>query len=126
MPDSRCAGARTTCLRRAGSANSLTSRSWVSVSMIAGHCVAGYFLPCHSRSPASRGEVSMPTIEVGHHCLAATGLMPRAVQSRAIEATDSPCSSTRIAASRIASASTGLMSSRTMCRFLWFGSSGLA
>ena len=66
----------------------------------------------------------MPTIEVGHHCFAATGLMPRAVQSRAIEATDSPCSSTRVAASRIASASTGLMSSRTMCRFLWFGSSG--
>ena len=68
----------------------------------------------------------MPTIEVGHHCAAATGLMPRAAQSRAIEATDSPWSSTRTAASRIASASAGLMSSRTMCRFLWFGSSGLA
>ncbi len=94
--------------------------------MIAGQPVAGYLRPCHSRSPASRGEVSVPTIEVGHHCAAATGLMPRAAQSRAIEATDSPCSSTRTAASRIASASTGLMSSRTMCRFLWFGSSGLA
>ncbi len=77
-------------MRRAGSPNSLTSRSWVSVSMMVGHRVVGYFLPCHSRSPASRAEVSVPTIEVGHHCLAATGLMPRAVQSRAIEATDSP------------------------------------
>ena len=94
--------------------------------MIAGHCVAGYFWPCHSRRPASRGEVSVPTIDVGHHCFGGTGLMPRAVQSRAIEPTDSPCSSTRTAASRIASASTGLMSSRRMCRFLWFGSSGLA
>ena len=53
--------------------------------MIAGHCVAGYFLPCHSRSPASRAEVSVPTIEDGHHCFAATGLMPRAVQSRMID-----------------------------------------
>ena len=111
MPDSRCAGARTTCLRRTGSANSLTSRSWVSVSMIAAHCAVGYFLSCHSRRPASRGEVSVPTIEAGHHCRAATGLMPRAVQSCAIEATDSPWSSTRVAASRIASASTGLISS---------------
>jgi len=68
----------------------------------------------------------MPTIEVGHHRFAATGLMPRAVQSRAIEPTDSPRSSTRTAASRIAPASTGLISSRRMCRFLWFGSSGLA
>jgi hypothetical protein len=78
---------------------------------------AGYLVPCLSRSPASRGEVSVPTIEVGHHCFAATGLIPRAVQSRAIEATDSPCSSTRVAASRIAAASTGLISSRRMCRF---------
>jgi hypothetical protein len=68
----------------------------------------------------------MPTIVVGHHCFAVTGLIPRAVQSRAIEATDSPCSSTRIAASRIAPASTGLTSSHRMCRFLWFGSSGFA
>ena len=68
------------------------------------HCVAGYFLPCHSSSPASRAEVSVPTIDVGHHCFAATGLMPRAVQSRTIDPTDSPCSSTRMAASRIASA----------------------
>jgi hypothetical protein len=67
MPDSRCAGARTTCLRRAGSPNSLTSRSWVSTSMIAGQPAAGYLRPCHSRSPASRAEVSVPTIEVGHH-----------------------------------------------------------
>jgi hypothetical protein len=126
MPDSRCAEARTTCLRRVGSPNSLTSRSWASTSMIAGHCVVGYFLPCHSRRPASRAEVSVPTIEVGHHCLAATGVMPRAVQSRAIQATDSPCSSTGTAASRSASASTGLISSRAMCRFLRFGSSGLA
>ena len=87
---------------------------------------AGYFWPCHCRSPASRGEVSVPTIEVGHHCFAATGLIPRAAQSRAIDPTDSPCSSTRTAASRIAPVSTGLISSRTMCRFLWFGSSGLA
>jgi hypothetical protein len=94
--------------------------------MMAGHCVAGYFWPCHSRSPASRAEVSVPTIEVGHHCAAATGVIPRAVQSRAMEATDSPRSSTRTAASRIAAASTGLISSRRMCRFLWFGSSGLA
>ena len=57
---------------------------------------------------------------------AATGLMPRAVHSRAIDATDSPWSRTRMTASPIASASTGLISSRTMCRFLWFGSSGLA
>ena len=58
--------------------------------MIAGQPSAGYFCPCHSRSPASRGEISMPTIVVGHHCFAVTGLIPRAVQSRAIEATDSP------------------------------------
>ena len=70
---------------------------------MAGHCVVGYFWSCHSRSPASRAELSVPTIYVGHHCLAATGLMPGAVQSRAIEATDSPWSSTRAAASRIAS-----------------------
>ena len=34
----------------------------------------------------SRAEVSVPTIEVGHHCFAATGLMPRTVHSPAIEA----------------------------------------
>lgn len=93
--------------------------------MIAGHCVVGYFWPCHSRRPASRAELSMPTIVVGHQRAPATGLMPRAVQSRTIDPTDSPCSSNRVAASRIASASTSLMSSRTILRFLWSGSSGL-
>ncbi len=94
--------------------------------MIAGHCVVGYFLPCHSRSPASCAEVSVPTIDVGQHFFAATGLMPRAVQSRAIDPTDSPCSSTRMAASLIASASTELISSRRILRFLGSGSLGLA
>ena len=45
---------------------------WVSVSRIACEPAAGYVRPCHRRSPASRGEVSVPTIEVGHHCFAAT------------------------------------------------------
>ena len=30
--------------------------------MMAGHCVVGYFLPCHSRSPASRAEVRVPQL----------------------------------------------------------------
>ena len=67
---------RTACTRRAGSANSFTSCSWVSTSMIAGHCAVGYFLPCHSPSPAIRAEVSVPTSDVGQHCAAATGVIP--------------------------------------------------
>jgi hypothetical protein len=67
-----CAGRRTACTRRAGFANSLTSRLWVSTSMMANHCVIGYFLPCHSHRRAIHAEVSVPTIDVGHHCLAAT------------------------------------------------------
>jgi hypothetical protein len=68
----------------------------------------------------------MSTHTVGYHCFARTGLMPRTVQSRMIDLTDSPCSSTRTAASRIASASAGLTSSRKMVRFCGSVSSGLA
>lgn len=82
--------------------NIFSSRSCVSGSIIAGHS-AGYFVPCHSRGPAIRAEVIVPTHVDGYHCFAATGLIPRTVQSRMIDRTDSPCSSSQMAASRIAS-----------------------
>jgi hypothetical protein len=43
--------------------------------MMAGHS-AGHFVPCHSRSPAIRAEVIVPTHVDGYHCFAATGLIP--------------------------------------------------
>ena len=73
-------------------------------------------LPFQQARPAAPRSACR-AIDVGHHCFAATGFIPRAVQSRAIDPTDSPCSSTPTPASLTASASTGLMSSRTMCRF---------
>ena len=68
----------------------------------------------------------MPTHVDGYHCLPATGLIPRLVQSRMIDRTDSPCSSSRTAASRIASASGWLMSSLKMERLCGSDSAGLA
>lgn len=102
----------------------LTSRPCASTSKIAGQA-AGYLLPCHSRRPASRGDMCVLTSDVSSHRFPADGLMPRRVHSRMIDPTVSP-PSTRSAASRSASASSGLTSSRRMTRLRLTVSSGLA
>jgi hypothetical protein len=83
-PDSRCRFFPVTCLRRDRSPSNLTSRSWVSAPKIAGH-YAGYLLPCHSRSPASRGECSTWASVVHDRCSATGGRIPPASHSLTME-----------------------------------------
>jgi len=85
----------------------------------------GYVCPCHSRNPATWGDLSVLTSEDSSHLAARADLMPRAAHSRIMDPTVSPFR-TRSAASRNAAASTSLISSRSTTRLRLLVSSGLA